>query len=338
MAEREKSVKLDALDKNILYILDTNSRTPSAKIARMLKTSKERVIYRINKLVEAGVISKFLLVTDLAALGHSSYKVYLQFQKASGKDEEEIVNYLISSPRTGFIARCEGKYDLLFAFLVKGPEDFNSLLEGFLGKYSSKIKSYDVEVTLSGETFSRKYLIGNERPDFTVATWGKGKVARELDETDMHILGLLGKDCRKSALELAKEAGISGDTVLKRMKGLEKAGIIQAYKTQLNKRRFGYSYYKLFLNLAFLDEKAEKRVMGHFRENPYVVFAMKNLGKWNYELDVEMPADEPFYAFVRKMRDSLGELLLNYESLHCYEEPKFNYMAIDTESVLNKRG
>jgi len=331
--EKEKTVKLDRLDREILYILDTNSRTPAAKIAAMLNTSKERVIYRINRLVSEGVIDKFLLVTNLAALGHSSYKVCIQLQNVSGEKEDEIVQYLVSHPRIGFLARCEGKYDLLFALLAKSPEDFDEQFGPFTAKFQRHIKGYDLAITLAGETFSRKYFIEGERKSFTIATWGRKENRLKRDEIDIRILGSLGEDCRKSALEIAKDAIVSGDTVLKRMRLLEQSGIIQAYKIQLNKARFGYRYHKLFLNFVFMDEKKEERVRSYFREHPYVVFAIKTLGKWNYELDIELPADAPFYKMMRKMRDDLGDVLLNYESVHCYEEPKFNYMAIDIESV-----
>jgi DNA-binding Lrp family transcriptional regulator len=330
----EEVVKLDKLDREILYILDTNSRTPASRIAKMLKTSKERVIYRINRLVSEKVIDKFLMVTNLAALGHSSYKVCVQLQKVSGAREEEIVKSLVAHPRVGFVARSEGKYDLVFALLARSPEDFNSQIGPFLSRFQVNIRDYDMAITLSGETFSRKYFLEEERRELTVATWGKGGKKPELDRVDVGILKSLGEDCRKSALEIAKEVDVSGDTVLKRMKRVEEGGIIQAYKVQLNKLRYGYRYHKLFLNMAFMKEKREAQVKAYFREHPYVVFAMRTLGKWNYELDVELPASEHFHKVMREMRDHLGEELMSYESIYCYEEPKFNYMAIDTEGLV----
>lgn len=332
-----QSVRLDKLDKAILYVLDSNSRTPASRISSLLKVSKERVLYRINKLVADGVIEKFLMVTDLALLGHASYKVYLQLQNADSKVEEAMVKYLIANQRVGFMARCEGKYDLLFALLVRSPEDFNAQLEAFLAKFSKHVKGYDMTITLSGETFPRKYLLTEERRPFKVATWGKTAGVAALDELDLRILKSLGENCRKSALEIAKEAQTSGDTVLKRMKRLEQSGIIQAYKIQLNKQKFGYRYYKLFLNLAPMDEKKETAMLAYFKEHPHVVFALKTLGRWNCELDIELPAEEQFYGMVRKMRDDLGDALLSYESVHCYEEPKFNYMEIDTAILPAKK-
>ena len=52
-------MKIDALDKKILYLLDLNSREKESEIAQQLKVGKQVVAYRLRRLIENGIIKQF---------------------------------------------------------------------------------------------------------------------------------------------------------------------------------------------------------------------------------------------------------------------------------------
>ena len=61
-----------------------------------------------------------------------------------------------------------------------------------------------------------------------------------LDETDVKILETLALDARLSSRQIAKQCGISIGTVLARIKGMEKSGIIKGYSALLDHEKLGY--------------------------------------------------------------------------------------------------
>ena len=325
----EGRVKIDAKDRRILYWLDVDARMPASALAKRVGISKEGANYRINGLFESGVIDKALMVVDVGRLGFQFYKLYFQFQRITTAQERQILDYFIAHKRVAFMAHCEGKYDLVIALMARSPNDFNGILDGILKKFGSFIRSYDTTVTLEGKELSRKFLASEkEGKGVAKSEWTGPAVNVELDRTDAGILAILGEDGRMAAAEIARRMDISGDTVSKRMKGLMDSGVISGFHLQLNKTRMGYEYHKVMLTLEMISEKREREVMRYLEGHPNIVYVLKTLGPWNMEIDVEVRDDQPFYKVMRQMRDELGDVIRDYESVYVFEEPKFNFVPM----------
>ncbi len=58
---------------------------------------------------------------------------------------------------------------------------------------------------------------------------------RELDETDMEILGLLGEDARRPFSEIAERVGLSGPAVSDRVERLREAGVIERFTVDVDR-------------------------------------------------------------------------------------------------------
>ena len=63
---------IDALDKNILKILNKNSRTPFLELAKELKVSESTIRNRVSNLQEEGIIKNFSINIDPSKLGYGS--------------------------------------------------------------------------------------------------------------------------------------------------------------------------------------------------------------------------------------------------------------------------
>lgn len=61
----------------------------------------------------------------------------------------------------------------------------------------------------------------------------------KLDDTDNAILDVLNANARLSTREIAKKSGVPPATVYKRMKKLEKDGVIERYQVVLNNEKLG---------------------------------------------------------------------------------------------------
>jgi Lrp/AsnC family transcriptional regulator, leucine-responsive regulatory protein len=76
---------LDAVDGKLLRLLDKNSRTSTADLARALGMSAPSVAERVRRLEEAGVIRRFTVEVDPAALGYP-LAVYIRIRPATGQN------------------------------------------------------------------------------------------------------------------------------------------------------------------------------------------------------------------------------------------------------------
>ena len=60
-----------------------------------------------------------------------------------------------------------------------------------------------------------------------------------IDDLDRNLLTVLQRQCRLSAQELADQTGISSATCWRRLKSLEDAGVIKAYRAILDREKIG---------------------------------------------------------------------------------------------------
>lgn len=108
-----------------------------------------------------------------------------------------------------------------------------------------------------------------------------------LDRTDIRILELLQRDGRLSHVELAERVGLSPTPCTRRVRRLEKLGIIRGYAALVEPKRVGQNV------LAFVQIKLERHpddVVERFRrtleERPEVVSAHAMTGEMDFLLQV----------------------------------------------------
>ncbi len=61
-----------------------------------------------------------------------------------------------------------------------------------------------------------------------------------MDEKDIKIIELLKEDARRPFTEIAKKIGVSEATIRKRIKSLEREGIIKGYTVKVDAEKVGY--------------------------------------------------------------------------------------------------
>ncbi|MGH8130342.1 MAG: Lrp/AsnC family transcriptional regulator, partial [Steroidobacteraceae bacterium] len=111
-----------------------------------------------------------------------------------------------------------------------------------------------------------------------------------IDRTDIRILELLQGDGRLSHVDLAARVGLSPTPCTRRVRRLEKLGIIRGYAALLEPKRVGQNV------LAFVQIKLERHtddVIDRFRrmleERPEVVAAHAMTGEMDFLLQVVVP-------------------------------------------------
>ena len=108
-----------------------------------------------------------------------------------------------------------------------------------------------------------------------------------LDAIDARILGRLQEDARLSNVELAQAVGLSPSPCLRRVRELERAGVIRRYVTVLDPQRVGLPV-SVFVNVTL--EKQVERALGVFeaavRQRPEVVECYLMTGEADYLLRV----------------------------------------------------
>ena len=101
--------ELDEIDKSILKFLQDNARTPFAEIARQLHIGESTVRFRVKRLLDKGVIVRFMALVNPFKFG--LYLTALLLLKIDPQKLREVFNELSSFEDIHYILQCTGEYD-----------------------------------------------------------------------------------------------------------------------------------------------------------------------------------------------------------------------------------
>ena len=320
------SVKLDVKDKKILYELDLNSRQPNSEIAKKVGLSKQVVGFRIKRLVKEGTVSWFYTVIDISKLGFTVHKNFLRLQNLDREKEVELIDFLKNHPNVVWVASCDGKYDLAFGTWAKNMAFLDKTLTEVNKKFGAHISERQIATIIHGEYFVRDYLIKNKEPSaFRKSFFGAVSSPAKMDQIDWKILLELGKNSRITAVDIARKIEISADSVGDRIKKLEKSGVVRHYNLVPNESKYPQLHYKVLVGLRNLDEKKEKELIEYCRINPNIVYIVKALGPWEFEIDLEVGSVEEFRRVMMDVKTRFNEIIKDYSALQIYRVHKYNF-------------
>src|SRR3989338_11005313 len=128
--------QLDTKDRKILSELDVDARQSNSQIGKKVGLSKEVVKYRIDRLIENGIILRFHTVINYFKLGIVKFKLYLRLTNVNEEKLNEIGKYFYDNPKTEWVVLTSGRWDLISGFLVKNVNEFDDEVQAILGKFT----------------------------------------------------------------------------------------------------------------------------------------------------------------------------------------------------------
>lgn len=318
--------ELDLKDRKILYELDINSRQLNSEIAKKVGLSKQVVGLRIKRLVSEKLMSSFYTVIDISKLGFTVHKNFLRLQNMDREKEAELIGFLRDNPNVVWVASCDGKYDLAFGTWARNIEYLDRTLRGLNKKFGAHISERQIATIIKGEYFVRDYLVGKKEPSaFRKSFFGAVPSSVEMDELSWKVLLELGKNARAPAVEIAKKAGAGPDAVSGRIKKLENSGVITHYNIVPNESVYPYLHYKVLIGFGNISEEREKMLVEYCRVNPNIVYVVRALGPWEFEIDLEVKSAEQFREIMMDIKSKFHDIIKDYSALNIYQVHKYNF-------------
>lgn len=103
----------------------------------------------------------------------------------------------------------------------------------------------------------------------------------ELNLKDRRILAELDLNARATYQEIAKKVRLSKESVIYRVKILEKKGIIQRYTTLVNFSKLGYTGYAVFSRFQNVNEEIKKKIIDYLSDIPELYWIAVIGGKFD---------------------------------------------------------
>jgi DNA-binding Lrp family transcriptional regulator len=304
---------MDEGDKRILYYLDLNSRSSAKKLASDTGMKQEHVEKRLKEFFEQGVVRRCYPEIDCSKLGYYPFKLYLQFQNASPEIIEEIYRYLADSPNTGWIVKCSGNWDMIYAMWGKNVGEFNKVYELLLSKYYPYILKKVISITVDLYLANKKWLVGESAKQDVVKV--SGVPDGEIDESDLKILTELWKDARMPIVDIANSLEMDPEEVDRKIKEMQKKKIILSFRTDLDLSHFSRAYCKSFVYLTKSSKKDEERLLDYCFRHPEITLMVKCVGPWDFEIEAHSKSINEFTEMMNDIRSRYPTLVRNFEAI-----------------------
>lgn len=215
-AHKDTPLRLDAIDKKIFHSLHTNYRVKRKKLAKLLNMSPQKLNHRIKVLEKSGFIEPYVCI-DYPLLNIKSFLLFFNthLNDEESKALEESKNtllfmQLIGVKRSVAIIVTENIIDFCKGTIPENRPEIYELTE----YHPDNWNGYDVKPVVRSHQIETR--------------------ENKMDKKDYAILYQLSQNPTASFLTISQETNISRQTVLKKMKMLEKRGIIQSYKSSVN--------------------------------------------------------------------------------------------------------
>ncbi|MDE6790465.1 MAG: Lrp/AsnC family transcriptional regulator [Clostridia bacterium] len=145
---------MEALEKDLLAILEADSRIPAARLAAMLGVSEEQVKAEVKRLEESGVIVKYTAIINSDAIDDNKVEALIEVKVTPQKGEgfDAIAREIAEHEEVKNLYLMSGGYDL--AVIVEGKS-----LKSVSRFVSERISTYDTVLSTATHFILKKYKV-----------------------------------------------------------------------------------------------------------------------------------------------------------------------------------
>ena len=236
--------KYDQFSYDLCQLLRDNCRITTTTLAKKLGCTRKKVMARINKLEEEGVIRGYYSSINVA-LTDWGFNAMI-FIRIHSSLAFPIIREIIQLDEIIEIHHIAGEYNLVVYGWFKSNEDLQDFLINKLTIIHGIERQY-IQILL--RSYNQGVLVaGNPRTIKTKNTPFK------LDDLDFKIARFLFTNGRATMAEIANTIDVSDQTVVNRLKRMITWGVISKFYTALDMNKFGIRHYAS-VSISVLPEK-----------------------------------------------------------------------------------
>jgi len=148
----------------------------------------------------------------------------------------------------------------------------------------------------------------------------------EYDDTDLAILRELRDDCKQPVREMAKKLGIHPNTILQRIKKLEKEKIIIKYSAEVDFRKLGYDLHAVIMGEVRKGRAGDQAQLADLAKMPEMQYLYAVTGAYDIIASVRVKNRDELVKVLGKIGENpIVERTMTHIILYSYKHPyEFN--------------
>ena len=312
---------LDKKDRRLLSLLDRDARMPYTQLAKQVSLSQEGVRYRVERLQDT-VIKDYVTVLNHNALGRRSYRIFFKFQDRTSELEKRFVD--IVRDHAAWFVRVRGEWSFNTMFFADDEYAVKRMLDRVHEAFPEAFLDNHVSLVTRIYHYPRRFFHDGEDQGET-QVMGDPRSTYDVDEKDRKILKSLRRNARQKTVEVARDIDVSERVVRYRMKQMEEADVILAYRALPDLPALGRLYYKVHFQLNKQDEGTRRRVQRYAEQEPTVTYLTEAVGGPDLELEYQVESSRELYEKIDALIADNTGLIRDYNVLLYDKEYQLSY-------------
>jgi Lrp/AsnC family transcriptional regulator, leucine-responsive regulatory protein len=312
-------ISLDSKDQKILAELFKNGRAHYSTIAKNAHISKDIVNYRINKLIESGVMTNVSTIIDIRKLGWSSAAVFFKIRNLDKAKIKQFINYLIQSPFVVEILELAGGWDFAVRFYHKDAPHLNQLISNIESKFVSLIDNYSIFFISENLPLPYNALFENYKFSFPKTR----NVPYKVNKLDLKILSALSYHGRTPLAQLQKELKENRMTIYNRINKMLKAGVIHSFRPNLFTEKLGFHWYEI--NLKLNNRSQVKYIIDQLKNITQVHLITIGFGLADLVFYIQVKHVQELQSILYMIREKFSKDIKSVESASVIKDHKWDF-------------
>lgn len=320
-------IQLDQKDRRILYELDCNSRASLSYIGKKVKLSKPSVQYRINKLIENGIIKNFHTMINTGLLGLKPVRIQFIYQYQTPEIEKKIINYLMNNNYASLIASAQGLFDLSVILQIRHLKEFIKTWIEIQNDYGMYFEKQIITFPIKDIHFKPSFILldqfkKEDREEPIIIDYYKNSNFK-IDNNDIEILKQISANARMALTEIARKTNLSDKVVKYRLNKLIKNGIIVNFRLDMDLSKIGYQLVRAYVYLQ--SYKYRFKIIDYIKQNPNLTWIDATVGESHLEFEFQLNNIRELYEIMQDIRRKFPDVIKNYKYIILLKSYKYLY-------------
>ena len=318
------TVILDKKDWKILSCLCENARMSHNQIAKITKTNKNSVTYKIKRLEKKGIITNFSTIINIKPLGSVFYTILI---KINTKKAKEFIDYVKRDTHITVIDEFVGRWNFLIEFACKNPHILFDFLSDLKAKFSDIFDTYEVHPIVELYRIEQLPVELVKRKHSRQSKHEKEGVV--LDTTEKKLLDELNKNSTASLIALGEKIGVTYKTISAKIKKLIDEGIITKFAANISLDALGYDVYMIILDFKNLSTKTEQKLKDYVNQQKNIRTAFLSAAKPRVFVYLAVKDSLELQDFLQDLNSEFGSFIIDQEYFLSSKQIKYDLFPRD---------
>ncbi len=319
----------DLLDRKILYELELNARMPVTVIARRVRSSKETVNFRVNRLIGRGYVKSFYTVFNAARIGYYYYQTFMKFTGTTPDVERLIVEFIARDISCANLRMCEGPYDIVFMTMVKGPGGLREFFRRFKNEFGEYMLHQEIHSVVRTHKLNQKFFTAGEVEPVSFSQSDVDDA--ELDGMDQRIVERLSTNSRAKLTELARAVRADPKVLKYRLRKMENSGLIILYTIAPDFEKLGLE--RVHITIGIRNLNSLPTIIEFFRQTNACIWAFELLGRYDINVELAVENDAVLKSIVEMFKARFPDQYNYYDLVHIYRESVISWSPFESYSA-----